>query len=135
MTSPAPQRRAPTVAIKRNYADDLVICCRPGSAPQAMAEFRELMTRLGLTVNDDKTQRVKLPEESFDFLGYTIGRFNGRDGRPYVGTRPSKKSLRKLLRRIHDETSSHWNWQTADEKVLTLIGWLDLRRRRRGDRC
>lgn len=103
-----------------NYADDLVICCRPGNGPKAMAEFRELMTRLGLTVNDDKTQLVKLPEESFDFLGYTIGCFYGRDGRPYIGTRPSKKSLRKLLRRIHDETSSHWNWQTADQKVFTL---------------
>lgn len=103
-----------------NYADDLVICCRPGNGPEAMTVFRELMTRLGLTVNEAKTQLVKLPEESFDFLGYTIGCFYGRSGKSYIGTRPSKKSVRKLLKRIHHETSSHWNWQTPDEKVLTL---------------
>src|SRR5262249_60513345 len=94
-----------------NYADDLVICCRPGSAPVAMATFRNLITRLGLTVNERKTRLVQLPEESFDFLGYTVGRFYGKGGRPYIGTRPSKKSVRKLLERIHEETSSRSNWR------------------------
>ena len=40
-----------------------------------------LMTKLGLTVNEKKTRLVKLPEERFDFLGYTVGRFYGRGGR------------------------------------------------------
>ena len=103
-----------------NYADDLVICCRPGSGAAAMAVFRDLITRLGLTVNERKTRLVKLPEESFDFLGYTIGRFYGKDGRPYIGTRPSKKSVRKLVEKIHEETSSHWNWQYPMERVGVL---------------
>jgi RNA-directed DNA polymerase len=103
-----------------NYADDLVICCRPGSGPAAMATFRNLITRLGLTVNERKTRLATLPEESFDFLGYTVGRFHGKGGRPYVGTRPSKKSVRKLYERIHEETSSHWNWQQPAERVEVL---------------
>jgi hypothetical protein len=37
-----------------NYADDLVICCRPGKGLQAMEEFRSLIARLGLTVNERK---------------------------------------------------------------------------------
>jgi hypothetical protein len=37
--------------------------------------MRHLMTRLGLTVNEAKTRLARLPEESFDFLGYSIGRF------------------------------------------------------------
>ena len=45
-----------------NYADDLVICCRPGKGQQAMEVFRSLMTRLGLTVNQRKTRLAKLPE-------------------------------------------------------------------------
>ena len=110
-----------------NYADDLVICCRPGNGPQAMAEFRSLMTRLGLTVNEHKTRLVRLPEESFDFLGYTIGRFYGRNGKPFIGTRPSKKAVRKLLLRIHEETSRRWNWQSPEERVQVinpiLRGW------------
>lgn len=103
-----------------NYADDLVICCRPGNGPQAMTAFRELMTRLGLTVNERKTRLVTVPEERFDFLGYTIGRFYGHQGKPYLGTQPSKKAVRKLLRRIHEETSRHWNWQTAEKRVSEL---------------
>jgi hypothetical protein len=103
-----------------NYADDLVICCRPGKGPQAMATFRDLMTRLGLTVNERKTRLVQIPEERFDFLGYTIGQFYGRQGKPYIGTQPSKKAVRRLLRRIHEETSRQWNWQTAEKRVSEL---------------
>ena len=33
-----------------------------------------LMTRLKLTVNETKTQVGRLPDERFDFQGYTIGR-------------------------------------------------------------
>jgi RNA-directed DNA polymerase len=110
-----------------NYADDLVICCRPGKGSQAMEVCRSLMTRLGLTVNERKTRLVKLPEESFDFLGYTVGRFYGRDGQSYIGTRPSKKAVRKLLLRIHEETSRRWNWQLPEERIpeinSLLRGW------------
>jgi group II intron reverse transcriptase/maturase len=91
-----------------NYADDFVICCRPGNAATAMTRMSALMTRLGLEVNTVKTRIARLPEESFDFLGYTVGRFFGKDGRSYIGTRPSKKSVKSLLRRIHDRTSSQW---------------------------
>ena len=90
-----------------NYADDLVICCRPGNGSAALATMRQLMTRLGLTVNEAKTRLARLPEESFDFLGYTIGRFYGKDGAPYIGTRPSRKAVRRLLQRIHDATTPH----------------------------
>ena len=63
------------------------------------------MARLGLEVNTTKTRTVRLPEEGFDFLGYTVGRFYGKDGRAYIGTRPSQKSVKNLLRRIHERTT------------------------------
>jgi group II intron reverse transcriptase/maturase len=100
-----------------NYADDFVICCRPGNAPTAMARMSALMTRLGLAVNTTKTRIARLPEESFDFLGYTVGRFHGKDGRPYIGTRPSRKSVKSLLRRIHARTTRQWY---ADEPESTV---------------
>src|SRR4051812_46698419 len=110
-----------------NYADDLVICCRPGNGPAALAAMRQLMTRLGLTVNEAKTRLARLPEESFDFLGYTIGRFYGKDGATYLGTHPSRKAVRRLLQRIHEATTSRWHSTSPAERVAVinrlLRGW------------
>ena len=103
-----------------NYADDLVICCPPGKGEMALAALRVLMTKLGLTVNEKKTRLAKLPGESFDFLGYTVGRLHGKEGRPYFGTRPSRKAVAKLLRRVHDETSSQWDASTPEIRVAVL---------------
>ena len=100
-----------------NYADDFVICCRPGKAEAALARMQALMTRLGLEVNTTKTRIARLPEEAFDFLGYTVGRFYGKDGRAYIGTRPSPKAVRSLLQRIHERTTSQWY---PDEPVNTM---------------
>jgi len=54
-----------------NYADDLTILCR-GTAEEAMTAMREMMGRLKLTVNEEKTRLCRVPESSFDFLGYSV---------------------------------------------------------------
>ena len=56
-----------------NYADDFVILCRK-SGEQAYTAMSALMGQLGLRVNTEKTRLCKVPEESFDFLGYRFGR-------------------------------------------------------------
>jgi RNA-directed DNA polymerase len=110
-----------------NYADDFVICCRPGKAETAMTRMKALMTRLGLEVNETKTRIARLPEESFGFLGYTFGRFYGKGGRPYIGTCPSRKSVKSLLRRIHERTTSQWYGDEPANTVAVisrlLRGW------------
>jgi RNA-directed DNA polymerase len=55
------------------YADDLVILCRKGKAAEALQRLREIMGKLKLTVNEEKTRICKVPEGEFDFLGYTFG--------------------------------------------------------------
>jgi group II intron reverse transcriptase/maturase len=121
-----------------NYADDFVICCRPGNAPAAMARMATLMTRLGLEVNAKKTRIARLPEESFDFLGYTVGRFHGKNGRPYIGTRPSRKSVKSLLRRIHQRTTRQWYADDPKSTVARissmLRGWCGYLTRGRSSR-
>src|SRR5437870_4615927 len=83
-----------------NYADDLVICCR-GKAGEALATMRNIMSKLKLTVNDTKTRVCKLPEEKFDFLGYTFGRcYSSQTGRTYLGTIPSKKRVIRICEAI-----------------------------------
>lgn len=103
-----------------NYADDMVILCPPGRGEAAMAAMKYLMSRLGLTINEKKTCLVNVSDETFGFLGYTIGRFFGRGGNPYWGTRPSKKAIKRLIRGIHDETSSRWNSTSAEDRIAEL---------------
>src|SRR6184192_2345496 len=110
-----------------NYADDLVICCRVG-AEQALAAMRVMMSKLKLTVNESKTRVCYLPEEKFDFLGYTFGRcYSMRRGRVYLGTVPSKKRVQRICRAISDETGRDTVWQDSKTIVESLnrmmIGW------------
>jgi RNA-directed DNA polymerase len=87
-----------------NYADDLVICCRHG-AEDALGAMQEIMQRLKLTVNETKTRVCSLPEEKFDFLGYTFGRcYSPQTGRAYLGTLPSKKRVSRICEAISSET-------------------------------
>jgi RNA-directed DNA polymerase len=87
------------------YADDLVICCKRG-AEEALSEMRRIMQRLRLTVNEEKTHICSVPAAHFDFLGYQFGRFySERTGRAYIGTRPSKKSVKRLITSIHELTA------------------------------
>ena len=103
-----------------NYADDLVICCPPGNGMAALAAMRQLMARLGLTVNEEKTRLVSLPEEHFDFLGYTLERFYGKGGTPYLGTKPSRKAVKRLTVAIHEATSRRWDQDRPENRVAVI---------------
>ena len=103
-----------------NYADDLVICCR-SKAEEALTTMRDMMSKLKLTVNGKKTRVCKLPEEKFDFLGYTFGRcYSTKTGRTYLGTTPSKKRVQRICASISDETGRNKTTLAAEEIVKKL---------------
>jgi RNA-directed DNA polymerase len=104
-----------------NYADDLVICCK-GPAEEARVSMQKMMERLKLTVNEEKTRLCRVPEEHFDFLGYTFGRcYSTKTGRAYLGTRPSKKSVQRLTAAISAATTRQTTWLDAE----TMVGRLN----------
>ena len=110
-----------------SYADDVVICCRRGGA-EALAALGDLLMRLKLTLNAQKTWVCRLPEEQFDFLGYTIGRcWSPKTGRAYLGTRPSKRSVERLCRAVSAQTARRWEATEVEARVerlnRLLVGW------------
>ncbi len=112
------------------YADDLVILARRvGPELRAWIE-RTLEVRMGLEVNREKTQVVRLRWEggSVDFLGFTCRFVPGRrGGRHYVTVAPSRKALARERATLRALTSPRMCWQPIPALIRTLnrhlAGW------------
>jgi hypothetical protein len=92
--------------------------------------MRDMMSKLKLTVNEKKTRVCRVPEEKFDFLGYTFGRcYSPKTGRAYLGTVPSKKRVQRICAGISELTRRSQTQRDAETLVADLnrrlIGWAE----------
>ena len=109
-----------------SYADDFVILSR-GSAEEALAWTKVVMTKLGLSLNEAKTSVKNARHESFDFLGYTLGpRHFPEGGRWYLGASPSKKSVQRFKTKVSDllRPGNKGPWTEVQTRLnRLLVGW------------
>jgi RNA-directed DNA polymerase len=109
------------------YADDFVVLCGKGTE-RPMQAVRQVLERLGLTLNEQKTRIVDANRESFQFLGFELRIRKSRNkGARYPHVQPSKKSLQKIRDRITALTQRHMTPVPIDTVIeqinTTLRGW------------
>ena len=109
-----------------NYADDFVILSR-GKAAEALDWTRQVVTRMGVTLNEAKTCIQEARKESFNFLGYTFGphRYK-KDGHWYLGASPSNKAVARIKEKVGDllAPSNVGTWPEVRNRLNQMLrGW------------
>jgi RNA-directed DNA polymerase len=109
-----------------NYADDFVILTHRHAA-EARDWTRQVMLRLGLTLNDTKTKLKEARTESFDFLGYVLGPHRyWKNGRRYLGASPSPKSVARMRQKVNNLLipSNTGPWPEVRDRLNRILhGW------------
>jgi group II intron reverse transcriptase/maturase len=111
------------------YADDFVLMGRM-LPDEVIEKLKNLLHRMGLSLNEGKTRKLDASRESFNFLGFTI-RYDkdikGRDFR-YWNIVPSKKSEQKIRDKVKEYLGKHGHCRAhdvADGLNSIMRGWLN----------
>lgn len=99
------RRDGRTLGQVTRYADDFVVLCPSAEqAAKALEKVREILGRLDLRLNEDKTRVVDLGQQGqgFDFLGYTHRLSQKRQGRHRLERWPGTKAERRMNAKIKD---------------------------------
>jgi len=111
------------------YADDFLLMGRtlPGEVTE---KLKNLLQRMGLTLNVTKTRQINSREDGFDFLGFTIRYDRDLKGRKtkYWNIMPSKKSEQRIRDKIRDYLKTHGHYAAnvvAKELNSIVKGWLN----------
>jgi RNA-directed DNA polymerase len=81
------------------YADDMVALCHTRQqAEQIKARLAEWLAPRGLVFNEDKTQIVHIGESGFDFLGFSVRRYDGT-----LLIKPSTAAIQRIRERLRTE--------------------------------
>ncbi len=109
-----------------NYADDFVVVARNG-AIAVLAQVKQWLAVMKLTLNETKTCIRDGRQESFRFLGYELGPMvNRRTRRRYLGAQPSKKAMEQIREKV---SKALWRgrterWEAIRAELNRLLrGW------------
>ena len=111
------------------YADDFVIMGK-SITEQVKTKLEEIIQRLELSFNPEKTRLVDATKTSFDFLGCTVRYDKDIKGRnfSYWNICPSKKSEKKIRDKVSDylKTHGHCNAKQVSTDLNSILrGWIN----------
>lgn len=87
------------------YADDFVIVMRSGMKG-TVDRVKQVLARMELRLNEEKSRVVEVREGSFDFLGFTFSRKrNAKTGRVITLVEPARKSEEQFRDEVREMTS------------------------------
>jgi hypothetical protein len=96
---------------------------------EAIAGIEDLLRRMGLQINQEKTKLIEAKEEPFDFLGFTTRYDKSIFGKGrFWNIKPSKKSCKKLRRNINEELKKIGRYTpqgVSDTLNPILKGWIN----------
>lgn len=109
------------------YADDLVILCAKGT-DTSFTLLKNILGKLDLQLNENKTEIKDARTEKFNFLGFQIGLVKGqRSGKQFPLIEPSPKSMKAVKQKIKFYTRREMNPVPINDivKILnaTVRGW------------
>ena len=86
------------------YADDMIVLCA-WDTDKPLSMLKHVLERLGLTLNETKTNIVNAWDTSFDFLGFEIWMQRSRlSGKAYPHVQPGKKAVARIKAQTTDLT-------------------------------
>lgn len=112
------------------YADDFVLMSRK-LEDASLDRLRTLLTRMGLTLNEEKSKRIKATELPFNFLGFAFRydrSYKNPQGGKFWNVQPNDKSTKKIRQNIGAtlKTTGHYTPEVlVTELNAKLRGWLN----------
>lgn len=111
------------------YADDFVVLMR-GGVKETLIKVRQILGRLELKLNEEKSRVVDAREGSFDFLGFTFYRQRSlRTGKVITLVEPSRESEQHFRDEVRNLTG-RWSHCLPQRDVLERVnryvrGWVN----------
>jgi len=110
------------------YADDFVLLGKRISA-EVKGKLEELLSRMELSLNQEKSKEVNATQSSFEFLGFKISYDRSLYGpKKYWNIQPSEKSQKKIRSTIKEKLHKigHYGPEEVTGELNDIIrGWLN----------
>ncbi len=113
------------------YADDFVLMGTYCYSREILTYIESLMTRMGLTINKEKTSLLHVHKKGLFFLGFEFRVVRSKfswNTKNYTNVRPSMKSRSELFANIRELMAKrrHWKISSMLYKLNSLLkGWLN----------